>query len=164
MAERAQKSLDHAYKAPTPASSRLTENPRSPPASRSPSMHLNALPSPTYSNRHSFSESLRGVPPSPRQSRQFSMSSAGVQDLMNNPPKAGAEDPAFAGRDWHDIAVGELVDPAKVLFVEVDTGIEEATNVGVQSQPFHMTCHASLTSTAALDRLWKYCSPRTDSA
>jgi len=59
------------------------------------------------------------------------MSSAGVQDLMNNPPKAGAEDPAFTGRDWHDIKVGELVNPANVLFVEVDTGIEEATNVGV---------------------------------
>ncbi|MCJ1250051.1 cell separation during budding [Trapelia coarctata] len=61
------------------------------------------------------------------------MSSAGVQDLMNNPPKAGAEDPAFAGRDWHDISVGELVDPANVLFVEVDTGIEEATNLLIDS-------------------------------
>jgi len=131
MAERGQKNLDHAYKASCPASPRTTENARSPPASRSPSMHLSAMPSPTSSHRHSFSETLRGVPASPRQSRQFSMSSAGVQDLMNNPPKAGAEDPAFTGRDWHDIKVGELVNPANVLFVEVDTGIEEATNVGV---------------------------------
>ena len=48
---------------------------------------------------------------------------------MNNPPKAGAADPAFAGRDWHDIAVGELVDPTDVRFVELDTGVEDATNV-----------------------------------
>lgn len=139
MAERAQKSLDHAYKAPAPISPRTSESTRSPPPpppppGRSPSMHLSAMPSPTSSHRHSFSESLRGVPPSPRQNRQLSMSSAGVQDLMNNPPKAGAEDPAFAGRDWHDIAVGELIGPAKnVLFVEGDTGIEEATNVSTWS-------------------------------
>ena len=71
------------------------------------------------------------MPASPRSSRQFSLSSAGVQDLMNNPPKAGAADPAFAGRDWHDIAVGELVDPTEVRFVELDTGVEDATNVSV---------------------------------
>lgn len=87
------------------------------------------MPSPTVSHRLSFSEQLRGMPQSPRSSRHFSLSSAGVQDLLNNPPKAGAEDPAFAGRDWHDIAVGELVNSKEVHFVEVDTGIEDATNV-----------------------------------
>lgn len=54
---------------------------------------------------------------------------AAVQDLLNNPPKAGAADPAFTGRDWHTIAVGELVKEEDVRFVEVDTGIEEATKV-----------------------------------
>ena len=103
---------------------------RSPPVSRSPSINVSALPSPNITHhRHSFSEHLRGLPASPRASRQFSISSIGVQDLINNPPKSGLEDAAFTGRDWHDIAVGELVDARDVRFVELDTGIEEATNV-----------------------------------
>ena len=52
-----------------------------------------------------------------------------VQDLLNNPPKAETADPKFAGRDWHTISAGELVDEQDVRFVEVETGIEEATNV-----------------------------------
>lgn len=55
---------------------------------------------------------------------------SGVQELLNNPPKpADAADPAFVGRLWRAITVGELVDPKDVHWVEVDTGIEEATNV-----------------------------------
>lgn len=52
-----------------------------------------------------------------------------MQDLLNNPPTAGNADPAFVGRDWHTITVGELVNEKDVKFVEVDTGIEEATHV-----------------------------------
>ena len=63
---------------------------------------------------------------------------------MNNPPKAGAADPVFAGRDWHQIAVGELVNPADVRFVELDTGIEDATNVSkVFEAPITPTHHYS---------------------
>ena len=87
------------------------------------------MPSPSPSHRHSFSESLRGIPSSPRQARQFSLSSTGSQDLWNNPPRSGAADPTFAGRDWHDIQVYELIDPDDLRFVEFDTGIEDATNV-----------------------------------
>lgn len=132
MAERAQKSLYQGSKDTASGSLPSSEDAR-PPASRSPAMHLSAFPSPTSSHRHSFSEHFVGMPASPRSSRQFSLSSVGVQDLMNNPPKAGSADPAFAGRDWHHITVGELVNPADVRFVEVDTGIEDATNVSVHS-------------------------------
>ena len=92
-------------------------------------MRLNTLPTPSPTHRHSFSDQIRGVPPSPRSSRQFSLSSAAIQDLLNNPPKGGSADPAFLGRDWHGISVGELVDAKDVRFVGLDTGIEDATNV-----------------------------------
>jgi hypothetical protein len=38
-------------------------------------------------------------------------------------------DPAFVGRDWREISIGELVSPDDLKFVELDTGIEDATNV-----------------------------------
>ena len=70
------------------------------------------------------------MPPSPRGTRQLSLSEAQIRDLMNNPPTAGTADPRFAGRDWQHIAVGELVRPEDLRWVEVDTGVEDATNVG----------------------------------
>ena len=85
--------------------------------------------SPGHSHRHSFTESLRGVPPSPRANRQPSMSQGEIQAFLNNPPTAGSPDPRLAGRDWQHIKVGELVDPEDLRFVELDTGIEDATNV-----------------------------------
>ena len=131
MAERAQKSLGNLSRANHSVSPRSSEDSLRSATSRSPSLHLKSMSTPPATHRHSFSEQLRSMPASPRSSRQFSLSSAGVLDLMNNPPKAGAADPAFAGRDWHDIAVGELVTPAEVCFVELDTGVEDATNVRV---------------------------------
>ena len=112
-----------------PASPRSSEESRSPHSSRHPSMRLSSLPSPNSTHRHSFSDQLRGIPPSPRSSRQPSLSHAAVQDLLNNPPTAGTADPAFAGRDWRDVTVNELVNPKDLRFVDVDTGIEAATNV-----------------------------------
>ena len=69
------------------------------------------------------------MPPSPRGSRQLSMSEVQIRDLLNNPPTAGSADPKFTGRDWQHIAVGELVRPEDLRWVEVDTGVEDATNV-----------------------------------
>jgi hypothetical protein len=126
MAERAYKSLNNGGGSDT-TSPRSSEDGR--PVPRSPSMRV---ASPVVSHRHSssFSDQFRGIPPSPRNSRQLSISSMpAVQDLLNNPPKPDNADPKFQGRDWHTIAVGELVDVKDVHFVEVDTGIEEATNV-----------------------------------
>lgn len=69
------------------------------------------------------------MPPSPRGTRQLSMSEVQIRDLLNNPPTAGSADPKFEGRDWQHIAVGELVLPEDLRWVEVDTGVEDATNV-----------------------------------
>ena len=74
---------------------------------------------------------------------------AAVQDLLNNPPKAGAADPAFAGRDWHTIGVGELVKEHDVRFVEVDTGIEEATKVRDADLKLRKVCISDIS--AAID-------------
>jgi len=54
---------------------------------------------------------------------------------MNNPPTMNTggggkeERDEFAGRDWRTIKVGEIVDRELVRFVEMDTSVEEATNV-----------------------------------
>lgn len=52
--------------------------------------------------------------------------------MLNNPPKAGPADPAFEGRDWHTITAGELISTDDVRFVDVDAGVEDATNVNGQ--------------------------------
>ncbi|KAK5210399.1 cell separation during budding [Exophiala xenobiotica] len=82
-------------------------------------------------HRQSFNE-LRGHPPSPRSSRQPSMSSLAVQDLIDNPP-ATQPDPRFAGREWTTIKVNELVNADGLRFVDIDTGVEAATKTLVES-------------------------------
>lgn len=52
-----------------------------------------------------------------------------MQSLIDNPPVRNASDPAFSGRDWTQISVGELTSGNDLKWVEADTGIEEATNV-----------------------------------
>jgi hypothetical protein len=42
---------------------------------------------------------------------------------MRNP------DPRFAGRNWQEVKVKELVNPDDLRFVDIDTGVEAATNV-----------------------------------
>lgn len=85
------------------------------------------MPSPAAQHRQSFNEHLRGLPPSPRSQRQPSLSQLTVQDLIDNPP--ARIDPAFAGRDWRTVNIAELVSPEDLRFVEIDTGVEAATNV-----------------------------------
>ncbi|KAL4741761.1 hypothetical protein BDV11DRAFT_167895 [Aspergillus similis] len=82
-----------------------------------------------HQHRQSFSESLRAAPGSPRARRQPSLTQAAIQSLIDNPPAPHNINPAFAGRDWREILIGELVSPDDLRFVEVDTGIEEATNI-----------------------------------
>lgn len=103
---------------------------------RTPSqtMRLNQSNSPNHGHRQSFTESLRGMPPSPRQNRHLSLSQAQIQELLNNPPTSGHADPKFVGRDWQHISVGELCDEEDLRFVELDTGVEDATNVWVTFQ------------------------------
>ncbi|KAI9823288.1 MAG: cell separation during budding [Thelocarpon impressellum] len=71
------------------------------------------------SHRQSFSDSLRGHPPSPGARRKPSFTQAALQELLDNPPVASPGDPAFVGRDWKSIAVGELIDDRELL---IDSG------------------------------------------
>lgn len=87
------------------------------------------MPPANHQHRQSLSETLRGPPGSPRTRRQPSLSQSAIQSLIDNPPPPKNVDPAFIGRDWREISIGELVSPADLQFVELDTGIEEATNV-----------------------------------
>ena len=109
-----------------------TPEPR-PIPSRSPSGRRGHLASPSQSHRQSFTDQLRGLPPSPRAARHLSLSQLQIQELLNNPPKVGSADPAFAGRDWQHIHVDELVHSKDLLFVEWGTSVETATNVGIKN-------------------------------
>lgn len=120
---------------PVPIASSANANAASTPRSTptplkmsSPSPHSSHMASPHSGHRSSFAENMRGIPVSPRASRQPSLSQQALQDLLNNPPTKGG-DPAFAGRDWKTIKIGELVDRSLVRFVQYDTSVEEATNV-----------------------------------
>jgi len=82
-----------------------------------------------HGQRHSISEHIRGVPPSPRSQRQPSFSASAFQDLLNNPPLANKGDDTFAGRDWKTVQVNEIIDATEVHWVENSTSVEDATNV-----------------------------------
>lgn len=99
---------------------------------RSPStrnLRVSHMSTSNHQHRQSLSETLRGPPGSPRTRRQPSITQSAIQSLIDNPPPPKNGDPAFVGRDWREIFIGELVSPDDLRFVEVDTGIEEATNV-----------------------------------
>ncbi|KAF7164239.1 hypothetical protein CNMCM6106_000820 [Aspergillus hiratsukae] len=113
----------------TLASPRSSSDSRSP-STRSQSLRLNHS---NHQHRQSFSESLRAAPGSPRTRRQPSFTQAAIQSLIDNPPAPKDVNPAFAGRDWREISIGELVRPDDLRFVELDTGIEEATNTLIDS-------------------------------
>jgi hypothetical protein len=105
-----------------------TNNARSPSTSSTGLMRTPS--SPSMGHRASFAENLRSNPASPRQShRQPSLSQAAVQELLNNPPVGKHEGEEFAGRDWKSIRVGEIVGLEQVKFVEMNTTVEDATNV-----------------------------------
>ncbi|GAD93315.1 CBS domain protein [Paecilomyces variotii No. 5] len=101
-------------------------------AARSPPLRSTDL-SISSSNRRSFHEALRSMPQSPRARRQPSLTQAAIQSLIDNPPVPNPSDPAFAGRDWRQITIGELVRPDDLKYVQVDTDIEEATNLLIDS-------------------------------
>jgi len=105
--------------------------PKGPPAP----LKMASSPSPHSGHRSSFAENMRGMPASPRSSRQPSFSQQALQDLLNNPPTKGGE-PRFQGRDWRSVKVGEIVERGQVRFVEYDTSVEEATNVSRWSWGF----------------------------
>lgn len=109
------------------SSPRSSTDSRSPP-SRSHSFRLNRLSS-SHQHRQSFTEGLRTSTSSPRTRRQPSFTQSAIQNLIDNPPTRNASNPAFEGRDWRQISIGELVSPEDLHFVDVNTGVEDATNV-----------------------------------
>ena len=48
---------------------------------------------------------------------------------MNNPPPNRHQNPRYVGRDWRDVAIGELLQPDEVKWAELDTSVQEATKV-----------------------------------
>jgi CBS domain-containing protein len=74
------------------------------------------------------------MPQSPRARRQPSLTQAAIQGLIDNPPVRHPANPAFNGRDWRHISIGELVKPKDLQFVEVDTGIEDATHTLIETE------------------------------
>ncbi|KAI0872838.1 hypothetical protein GGS24DRAFT_466004 [Hypoxylon argillaceum] len=103
--------------------------PTPPPPQRTPSsssLHKSSIAS-AHGHRSSFAENLRGLPSSPRSQRHPSFTQAAIQDLLNHPPAARQHNPRFAGRDWRDIAIGELITEDDVRWVELDTSVEDAS-------------------------------------
>ena len=96
---------------------------------RSPSR--SSLRQSTSSHRQSFAENLRNAPPSPRSLRQPSFTQQ-VQGLLNHPPPQRQPQARFAGRDWHDISLGELVSEEDVRWATMDTSVEDCTKVSLQ--------------------------------
>ncbi|KAI0122321.1 hypothetical protein F4814DRAFT_408327 [Daldinia grandis] len=80
-----------------------------------------------HSHRSSLAENLRGLPPSPRNQRHPSFTQSALQELLNHPPAPRQHNPRFAGRDWRDVAIGELVSKDDVSWVELDTSVQDAT-------------------------------------
>ncbi|KIX06808.1 uncharacterized protein Z518_04784 [Rhinocladiella mackenziei CBS 650.93] len=120
----------HSSTPSTSASSRSSMDAQSP-STRTPSLRIPSMPSAAAQHRQSFHE-LRGHPPSPRSQRQPSISQLAVQELIDNPPMKNP-DPKFAGRDWTTVKVKELVNPDDLRFVDIDTGVEAATNLLIES-------------------------------
>lgn len=108
---------------------------------RSPPPALKMASSPDQrSHRGSFAEQMRGVPSSPRASRQPSLTQSALQELLNNPPTKGG-DVTFQNRDWKSIRLGEIVDSSLVRFAEYDTSVEDATSVSPHQA--HGLCSAT---------------------
>lgn len=82
-----------------------------------------------HAHRASFAENLRNAPPSPRAQRHPSFTQAAIQDLLNHPPSSKQPNPRFAGREWRDVSVGELVSRDDVRWASMDTSVEEATMI-----------------------------------
>ncbi|KAM0492883.1 hypothetical protein ACHAPB_008661 [Verticillium nonalfalfae] len=89
-------------------------------------------------HRSSFAENMRNAPGSPRSQRHPSFTQAAVQELLNHPPAANKHsNPRFAGRDWRDISVNELVSPEDVKWATLDTSVEEASMTLVKHAPMN---------------------------
>ncbi|KAL2268099.1 hypothetical protein VTJ83DRAFT_2945 [Remersonia thermophila] len=86
-------------------------------------------------HRQSFADNQRFPPPSPRDRRHPSLTQQAVLDLMNHPPSTKPPNPRYAGRDWRDIAIGELVVPEEVRWADLDQSVQDATKLLLKNNP-----------------------------
>ncbi|SPQ25822.1 d2e6ab78-1b73-4d2a-9532-ccbb0b92164d [Thermothielavioides terrestris] len=86
-------------------------------------------------HRQSFAENQRYPPPSPRNQRHPSFTQQALQELMNHPPSNRHPNPRYAGRDWRDIALGELVVPEDVRWADLDLSVQDATMLLLRHNP-----------------------------
>lgn len=86
-------------------------------------------------HRQSFAENHRYPPPSPRNQRHPSFTQQALQELMNHPPSNRHPNPRYAGRDWQDIALGELAVPEDVRWADFDLSVQDATMVRFTRRP-----------------------------
>lgn len=102
-------------------------------------------------HRQSFTESVRNLPPSPRH-RHPSLTQAAIQDLVNHPPSTSRhQNPKFVGREWGDIAIGELVSIEDVRWIDIECSVEEATMVSTDCSShccLILSAHAALIAAA----------------
>ncbi|KAK0949883.1 cell separation during budding [Friedmanniomyces endolithicus] len=119
-----------------PAALNTTSPHTSAPTQSAPRKDSSLQPSPSISHRSSFAENLRNYPPSPRAQRTQSFSGQALTDLLMGPTvKSNGEEARFRGRDWRSVQVGEIIDPAEVRFVELETSIEDTTKLLIKSGP-----------------------------
>ncbi|KAI0803454.1 hypothetical protein GGR55DRAFT_662661 [Xylaria sp. FL0064] len=121
--------LGNSQNSKEPAGSEPGISPSPTPPQRTPSsssLHKSSIAS-THSHRSSFVEGLRGLPSSPRSQRHPSFTQSALQDLLNHPPAARHHNPRFAGRDWRDISIAELVSDDDVRWVDMNTSVEDAS-------------------------------------
>jgi hypothetical protein len=84
-----------------------------------------------HPHRQSFAENQRHPPPSPRSQRHPSFTQQAIQDLVNHPPPNRHPNPRYSGRDWRDVALGELAVPEDVRWASMDDSVQSATFVRV---------------------------------
>ncbi|KAL2210645.1 hypothetical protein CC79DRAFT_525198 [Sarocladium strictum] len=88
-----------------------------------------------HARRPSVAESLRNIPGSPGRQRQPSITQAAAQELVNHPPHGQkSADSKFAGKEWRELTIGELITDGEVLWAEMDTSVEEATKLLIQAR------------------------------
>ncbi|KAK4124136.1 hypothetical protein N657DRAFT_377601 [Parathielavia appendiculata] len=110
----------------------------SPPMERNNSQSSSASthkPSHVAAHRQSFVENQRHPPPSPRNHRHPSLTQQALLELMNHPPSNRLPNPRYAGRDWRDIAVGELTVSEDVRWADVDLSVQDATMLLLKHNP-----------------------------
>lgn len=74
---------------------------------------------------------MRGISASPRAQPSSVSSAQAVQNLIDHPPVALHSHTKidFAGRDWKDVQLHEIVTADQVPVVHANTSIEDATKV-----------------------------------